>query len=107
MKEQRMLAVNCMSESLCLIVCSGDGSSASDVDGGSSESVGSRDGDCVQVVQVQGLDTLTVVGISFAAFLMGVLSTAALWLIHTHTGLFLFILTRKHMSNHHLLLTKI
>ncbi|KAI0207904.1 Transforming growth factor beta receptor type 3 [Lamellibrachia satsuma] len=41
---------------------------------------------CVQVVRVQGLDTLTVVGISFAAFIMGVLLTAALWFIHTHTG---------------------
>ena len=41
---------------------------------------------CQQVVQVEGLDSGTVVGIAFAAFVIGVLLTAALWCIHTHTG---------------------
>ncbi|XP_074654807.1 endoglin-like [Tubulanus polymorphus] len=35
---------------------------------------------------VQGLDSGTVVGIAFAAFIIGVLLTASLWFIHTHTG---------------------
>ena len=35
---------------------------------------------------MEGLDSGTVVGISFAAFIIGVLLTAALWVIHTHTG---------------------
>ncbi|XP_069497883.1 transforming growth factor beta receptor type 3 isoform X2 [Ambystoma mexicanum] len=33
-----------------------------------------------------GLDTPTVVGIAFAAFLIGALLTAALWYIYSHTG---------------------
>ncbi|XP_070532100.1 transforming growth factor beta receptor type 3-like [Ptychodera flava] len=33
-----------------------------------------------------GLETGAVVGIAFAAFVIGVLLTAALWYIHTHTG---------------------
>jgi hypothetical protein len=37
-------------------------------------------------MQVEGLDTVTVVGIAFAAFIIGVLLTTALWYIHTHTG---------------------
>ena len=41
---------------------------------------------CVQVIRVEGLDSGTVVGIAFAAFLIGVMLTAALWFIHTHTG---------------------
>ena len=41
---------------------------------------------CQQVVHVEGLDSGTVVGIAFAAFFIGVLLTAALWFIHTHTG---------------------
>ena len=39
-----------------------------------------------QIVQVQGLDSATVVGIAFAAFLIGVLLMLALWLIHKKTG---------------------
>jgi transforming growth factor beta receptor III len=35
---------------------------------------------------VQGLDSGTVIGIAFAAFIIGVLLTASLWYIHTHTG---------------------
>ena len=41
------------------------------------------------MVHVEGLDSGTVVGIAFAAFIIGVLLTAALWFIHTHTGYFL------------------
>ena len=41
---------------------------------------------CGQVMKVEGLDSGTVVGIAFAAFIIGVLLTAALWYIHTHTG---------------------
>ncbi|CAM2114332.1 unnamed protein product [Caretta caretta] len=33
-----------------------------------------------------GLDTLTVVGIAFAAFVIGALLIGALWLIYSHTG---------------------
>uniref|UniRef100_A0A8D0GDE8 Transforming growth factor beta receptor 3 n=1 Tax=Sphenodon punctatus TaxID=8508 RepID=A0A8D0GDE8_SPHPU len=33
-----------------------------------------------------GLDTLTVVGIAFAAFVIGALLTGALWFIYSHTG---------------------
>ncbi|CAH1787471.1 unnamed protein product [Owenia fusiformis] len=39
-----------------------------------------------QSVIINGVDTPTVIGISVAAFIIGVLLTAALWLIHTHTG---------------------
>ncbi|XP_013417196.1 transforming growth factor beta receptor type 3 [Lingula anatina] len=35
---------------------------------------------------VYGLESGTVVGIAFAAFVIGVLLTGALWYIHTHTG---------------------
>ncbi|XP_007428170.1 transforming growth factor beta receptor type 3 isoform X1 [Python bivittatus] len=35
---------------------------------------------------VYGLDTLTVVGIAFAAFVIGALLTGALWFIYSHTG---------------------
>lgn len=35
-----------------------------------------------------GLDTLTVVGIAFAAFVIGALLTGALWFIYSHTGEF-------------------
>lgn len=38
-------------------------------------------------MRVEGLDSATVVGIAFAAFIIGVLLTAALWFIHTHTGM--------------------
>lgn len=40
-----------------------------------------------QTVIVEGLDSGTVIGIAFAAFIIGVLLVAALWFIHTHTGL--------------------
>lgn len=33
-----------------------------------------------------GLDTLTVMGIAFAAFVIGALLTGALWYIYSHTG---------------------
>ncbi|XP_061489642.1 transforming growth factor beta receptor type 3 [Rhineura floridana] len=33
-----------------------------------------------------GLDTMTVVGIAFAAFVIGALLTGALWFIYSHTG---------------------
>ncbi|OWF53308.1 Transforming growth factor beta receptor type 3 [Mizuhopecten yessoensis] len=37
-------------------------------------------------IVIEGLDSGTVVGIAFAAFIIGVLLMAALWFIHTHTG---------------------
>ena len=40
-----------------------------------------------QSVVVNGLESGTVIGIAFAAFFIGVLLMAALWFIHTHTGL--------------------
>lgn len=43
-----------------------------------------------QTVVVEGLDSGTVIGIAFAAFIIGVLLVAALWFIHTHTGQFAF-----------------
>ena len=39
-----------------------------------------------QCLRVAGLDSGTVIGIAFAAFIIGVMLTAALWYIHTHTG---------------------
>lgn len=39
-----------------------------------------------QTVIVEGLDSGTVIGIAFAAFIIGVLLVAALWFIHTHTA---------------------
>jgi len=39
-----------------------------------------------ETIVVEGLDSGTVVGIAFAAFIIGVLLTGALWYIHTHTG---------------------
>lgn len=42
---------------------------------------------CVCLLAVfYGLDTLTVVGIAFAAFVIGALLTGALWFIYSHTG---------------------
>ncbi|XP_041367979.1 transforming growth factor beta receptor type 3-like [Gigantopelta aegis] len=38
-------------------------------------------------VIIEGLDSATVVGIAFAAFTIGIILTAALWFIHTHTGM--------------------
>ncbi|XP_064616573.1 transforming growth factor beta receptor type 3-like isoform X2 [Liolophura sinensis] len=35
---------------------------------------------------MEGLDSGTVIGIAFAAFVIGVMLTAALWYIHAHTG---------------------
>ena len=60
-----------------------------DADAGPTAAVLSSDGSsekCERVVRVEGLDSGTVVGIAFAAFVIGVLLTAALWYIHTHTG---------------------
>ncbi|XP_061165470.1 transforming growth factor beta receptor type 3-like [Saccostrea echinata] len=39
-----------------------------------------------QTVVVEGLDSGTVIGIAFAAFIIGVLLVSALWFIHTHTA---------------------
>lgn len=39
-----------------------------------------------QSVIIEGLESGTVVGIAFAAFVIGILLTGALWFIHTHTG---------------------
>jgi hypothetical protein len=33
-----------------------------------------------------GLDTMTVMGIAFAAFVIGALLTGTLWYIYSHTG---------------------
>ena len=41
---------------------------------------------CAGAVHVVGLDINAVVGIAFAAFTIGILLTAALWLIHSRTG---------------------
>lgn len=38
------------------------------------------------VAVFHGLDTLTVMGIAFAAFVIGALLTGALWYIYSHTG---------------------
>ncbi|KAL8575735.1 hypothetical protein ACOMHN_055924 [Nucella lapillus] len=46
-----------------------------------------REGQLQQSVIIEGLDSGTVVGIAFAAFVIGILLTGALWFIHTHTGL--------------------
>ena len=40
----------------------------------------------LQVVQVRGLDSMTVVCIAFSAFLIGVCLMGVLWYIHTKTG---------------------
>ena len=40
----------------------------------------------VQVVQVQGLNSITVVFIAFSAFLIGVCLMGVLWYIHKKTG---------------------
>jgi len=57
---------------------------------GSGGSSGGATGDttrpCTTIVRMEGLDSGTVVGIAFAAFVIGVSLTAALWYIHTHTG---------------------
>ncbi|XP_064648705.1 transforming growth factor beta receptor type 3-like [Lineus longissimus] len=45
-----------------------------------------KDKETVRPIIVQGLDSGTVIGIAFAAFIIGVLLTASLWYIHTHTG---------------------
>ncbi|XP_019643209.1 PREDICTED: transforming growth factor beta receptor type 3-like [Branchiostoma belcheri] len=37
-------------------------------------------------IVIQGLEAGTVVGIAFAAFVIGIALTATLWYIHTHTG---------------------
>ena len=35
---------------------------------------------------IEGLDSGTVVGIAFAAFIIGAMMMGALWFIHTHSG---------------------
>ena len=44
---------------------------------------------CATSVRVVGLDINAVVGIAFAAFTIGILLTAALWLIHARTGTYI------------------
>ncbi|BFZ05901.1 hypothetical protein BsWGS_08940 [Bradybaena similaris] len=39
-----------------------------------------------QRIIIEGLDSATVVGIAFAAFVIGIILMGALWFIHTHTG---------------------
>ncbi|KAL5012352.1 hypothetical protein ScPMuIL_010903 [Solemya velum] len=46
----------------------------------------SSSGSSNQSIIIEGLDSGTVIGIAFAAFIIGVLLMAALWFIHTHTG---------------------
>ena len=41
---------------------------------------------CSQIVRIEGLDSPTVVGIAFAAFLIGTLLSGTLWYIHSRTG---------------------
>ncbi|XP_067394591.1 transforming growth factor beta receptor type 3 isoform X3 [Emydura macquarii macquarii] len=43
-------------------------------------------GNGLQPPVLNGLDTVTVVGIAFAAFVIGALLTGALWFIYSHTG---------------------
>jgi len=40
---------------------------------------------CAQVIHVEGLNSSTVVGIAFAAFIIGIALTGAIWYIHTCT----------------------
>ena len=37
-------------------------------------------------IVIEGLDSGTVIGIAFAAFIIGVLMMGILWFIHTHSG---------------------
>lgn len=39
-----------------------------------------------QRIIIEGLDSPTVVGIAFAAFIIGIILVGALWFIHSHTG---------------------
>ena len=48
---------------------------------------------CPSSVHVVGLDINAVVGIAFAAFTIGILLTAALWIIHSRTGGLLVLMT--------------
>ncbi|XP_069120678.1 transforming growth factor beta receptor type 3-like [Argopecten irradians] len=50
------------------------------------QSNGQHNSDHAETLVIKGLDSGTVVGIAFAAFIIGVLLMAALWFIHTHTG---------------------
>ncbi|XP_033731749.1 transforming growth factor beta receptor type 3-like [Pecten maximus] len=50
------------------------------------QSNGRHNSDHADTIVIEGLDSGTVVGIAFAAFIIGVLLMAALWFIHTHTG---------------------
>lgn len=40
---------------------------------------------CDQIVRIEGLDSPTVVGIAFAAFLIGTMLSGTLWYIHSRT----------------------
>uniref|UniRef100_A0A8C5R0K1 Transforming growth factor beta receptor 3 n=1 Tax=Leptobrachium leishanense TaxID=445787 RepID=A0A8C5R0K1_9ANUR len=59
----------------------------SDVDAAKDQSVNGKSPSVPQPI-FYGLDTPTVVGIAFAAFIIGALLTGALWYIYSHTGNF-------------------
>ncbi|KAK3579926.1 hypothetical protein CHS0354_014037 [Potamilus streckersoni] len=48
--------------------------------------VSSKGEDSNRPIVIEGLDSGTVVGIAFAAFIIGVLMMGALWFIHTHSA---------------------
>lgn len=52
---------------------------------GTSQTQGTKGSEEKQVI-IEGLDSGTVVGIAFAAFIIGVLMMGILWFIHTHSG---------------------
>ena len=62
---------------------------------GASDTQGTSKAEEKQIV-IEGLDSGTVVGIAFAAFIIGVLMMGILWFIHTHSGSSKFIF----MSNY-------
>ena len=51
---------------------------------GTSQTQGTKSED--KQIVIEGLDSGTVVGIAFAAFIIGVLMMGILWFIHTHSG---------------------
>ena len=51
---------------------------------GTSQTQGNKSDD--KQIIIEGLDSGTVVGIAFAAFIIGVLMMGILWFIHTHSG---------------------
>ena len=52
---------------------------------GTSDTQGTSKSEEKQIV-IEGLDSGTVVGIAFAAFIIGVLMMGILWFIHSHSG---------------------